>query len=167
MAEIVGVASSILAIVEILLKSTQELKDFVNTVRSAPKEIRFLIGETTTFTHILNCFYQIADEAMQWDDQDKKERRRFFRSVRKECDAVSSELAELVRRFQAINPLRNPPARVIWTRIVWTFNKQNPDFVERYLMGAKRKSERILRDEPLQATTREAARQHSDHVSMP
>lgn len=135
--EAIGLASSIIAIIEILLKSTQELSAFIDNVRSAPKEIGFLKDETSSFTNILTCFHLIADDAMNWDEEGKKTRQELIRSVRQECNVVSKELNALVERFRAIDPVHNSPARVFWTRVVWTFKKPNSDLVGQYLITAK------------------------------
>ncbi|KAI1081444.1 hypothetical protein F5B20DRAFT_65038 [Whalleya microplaca] len=131
MAEVLGIIGGISAIVHLtedFIKLTRELADYLENIRSAPKEIEYFLHETSIFTALLYYFQQTAgDVAEKLDDKLKQKRTKLVRMIGRQCNVVKGGFADLVKRFKQVNGTEISPVDALWARILWLLKK--PDVV--------------------------------------
>ncbi|KAI0006573.1 hypothetical protein F4779DRAFT_644156 [Xylariaceae sp. FL0662B] len=131
MAEVLGIIGGISAIVHLtedFIKLTRELSDYLENIRSAPKEVEYFLHETSIFSALLYYFQEAAGDAAEKLDVKLKEKRtKLVRMIERQCKLVKGGFADLVKRFKQVNGTDISPIDAFWARIVWLMRK--PDIV--------------------------------------
>ncbi|KAI1773427.1 hypothetical protein F4818DRAFT_109063 [Hypoxylon cercidicola] len=126
---LIGGLSAIMQLAIYLVKSTKKLGDCVETIRSAPKEIKYFILETSIFTDQLRYFHDLAkDSAEKLDEKFKAKRARLVHKIVRQCRFVRRGFSRLVKRFVEINDTGTTPFSTLRVRVLWLWKK--PDVPE-------------------------------------
>ncbi|OTB15162.1 hypothetical protein K445DRAFT_124257 [Daldinia sp. EC12] len=121
---LIGGLAAIMQLAGSVVKLTKELRVCVRTIRSAPKEIRYFMLETSIFTDQLCYFHDVAKEsAAVMNENSKAKRAELIQKILRQCKSVKREFARLVRQFININGRDTTPLSTFWARLLWLWKR--------------------------------------------
>ncbi|KAI8957264.1 hypothetical protein F5Y11DRAFT_98352 [Daldinia sp. FL1419] len=101
---LIGGLAAVMQLAGTVVKPTKDLRVCVRTIRSAPKEIRYLILEISISTDQLCYFHEVANEsAASISENSKAKRAELVRKIPRWCKSIRRGFDDLVRRFININ----------------------------------------------------------------
>lgn len=126
---LIGGLAAIMQLAGSVVKLTRDLRVCERTIRSAPKEIRYFILETSIFTDQLCYFYELANKsAAVMNEHSKAKRAELVQKILRQCKSVKRGFARLVRRFIDVNGVDTAPLNTFWARLLWLWKR--PDVPE-------------------------------------
>ncbi|RYO84178.1 hypothetical protein DL766_008260 [Monosporascus sp. MC13-8B] len=136
--EFVASLSAIMGIADILIKLTKELHSSISTARAAPEEVKRFARETSTFTDLLDYFSEVVKRLPKSRDEEaKKKKKKLFRDVKNECEIIKRGIQELLGKFNQMNDGGLSPLRSLWARLLWTYRRNDVEFLRRCLESSK------------------------------
>ncbi|KAI0844690.1 hypothetical protein F5Y00DRAFT_273615 [Daldinia vernicosa] len=126
---LIGGLAAIMQLAGSVVKLTRDLRVCVRAIRSAPKEIRYFILETSIFTDQLCYFHEVAKEsAAVMSEHSKAKRAELVQKILRQCKSVKRGFARLVQRFIDINGADTALLNTFWARLLWLWKR--PDVPE-------------------------------------
>ncbi|KAI0108137.1 hypothetical protein F4814DRAFT_426923 [Daldinia grandis] len=126
---LIGGLTAIMQLAGSVVKLTRKLRVCVRAIRSAPKEIRYFILETSIFTDQLCYFHELAKKSAAAMNEDSKAKRaELVQKILRQCKSVKRGFARLVQRFIDVNGADTTPLNTFWARLLWLWKR--PDVPE-------------------------------------